>query len=90
MSNKSRRHRHSQSADPKEIEARTGVAPAPGEVVSKKAEKQIINNRARAKMKADAAVAALNEGDFARAGALFKEAMDAANLAQSHKMKTRS
>lgn len=88
MSNKSRRNRKRTSGDPTEVAARTGVAPAPGEVVSRKSRDLIVENRARAKMKAASAIAALGDEDYSAAGRLFKEASDASNLANAHKMRS--
>lgn len=89
MSSKARRRRTGQSGDPTEVAVRTGVEPAPGEVVSKKSRDLIAQNRGAAKSKAAEANLALDSDDYARAGKLFKEASDAANLANAHKMKQR-
>jgi hypothetical protein len=87
MANKARRNRRGASADPEEIKARTGVAPAPGEVVSRKTKSQIDSNAERAKKAAENALAAMKRDDYSEAGKLFKVASDAANLANAHKMR---
>jgi hypothetical protein len=87
MANKARRHRKGASADPEEIKARTGVAPAPGEVVSRKTKSQIDSNAERAKTAASNALAAMQRDDYSEAGELFKVASYAAHLANAHKTK---
>lgn len=88
MSNKSRRNRKRTSGDPAEVEARTGVAPAPGEIVSRKNRDQIAKNWRTAKDKAILGIAALDRKDYVEAGKLLKEASDASNLANAHRMRS--
>ena len=87
MSSKARRRQKKSSADPREIESRTGVAPAPGTVVSRKARDLIAENRKDARDKSVQALAALEREDYAGAGKFFKEASASANLANAHKMR---
>lgn len=87
MSSKARRHRTRKSGDTTEVAARTGVVPAPGEVVSKKQKSLMDSNKARAKERAGEGIIALDRGDFAGAGNLFHEAAQAANLANAAKVK---
>lgn len=88
MSSKARRNRPRTSGNPEEVEARTGVKPAPGSVVSRKNRDLIRENHATATVKAVEADKAMRVGNYAAAGKLFKEASDAANLANAHKMKS--
>lgn len=88
MSNKARRNRPRSSADPQEIKARTGVAPAPGSVVSKKKQSEISKLSERSKKTGQNALLALQRNDYAEAGRLFKVASDSANLANANKMRS--